>query len=1063
VAPGFLRLGRSLNTYVGYDLSDSTYTDATTITGDSIFEQTEQTYDAASNAIQTTSRARYHSATGTGSLGSPTSTQPKARVTYVAAYPDALGRMVAVADYGTNGGTALSRSATIPARSDTCLVTTTTFDAAGNQQTATDPAGLVTQLTFDALGRETERVQNPVTSSSSSSSSSSSNTCGPGDDQNVTVQTAYTADGQVSTITAVNANTGNQTTQYVYGTTLTDSAIASSLLKAAEVYPDSVDSDDRIKFTYNRQGEVVTKTDQNGTVHSFDFDKLGRRTQNRVTTLGTGVDGAVKRIATTFEVRGMVQNITSYDNATVGSGSIVNDVQRTYNSFGQATADYQSHSGAVNVATTPKVQYAYLSGSANSIRPTSMTYPNGRVLTYSYGTAGGANDALSRIAALVDNDGTTQLAAYQYLGLGTVVEVDYTQPDIKYTLIDLSSTNDPDTGDIYSGLDRFGRVKDCRWYNYGTSADAARIKHGYDRAGNRLYREDPVATSNSKAFDELYAYDAIYRLRDMQRGTLNGSKTAITAGTRTFEQCWTLDPTGNWKGFREDSDGNGTWDLVQSRTDNKVNEITGISNSVGSAWATPAYNRAGNMTTVPQPADPTKGYTATYDAWHRLVKLVDVPTGQTVQENAYDGRTFRVVRKSYTAGVLSETRQLFYSTGWQVVEERVGAATAAERQFVWGLRYIDELVVRDRDTTGGGTLNERLYALHDANWNVVALANSSGTIQERYAYSAYGVPAVLTAAFGARGTSSYAWEVLYCGYRWEATCAIYLIRHRIYNCQLGRWLKRDPYRSRATTINLQGYVNDRPITFTDSTGLFKEPSRISCAAYQTGFESTRGDTNAVRQRALEFDKKASGWDSCMDLILFLRERSKGNRCIGQLRLHGHGHKSYGPKKGLPGSQGKYPDGKEPDNNPNPDGDLAIGIYLPGFPKLGQKDINAGACTTRTLSNEVKKGQIKFCKNKCVIILYFCRIGDEFAGELASITGCRVYYSRGICSPVKNPNKPGQDLPGVAVSGPNVEEDWKTPNGPSWDAMEPQNWGDDPPWFTEPAQGSGTNTLTPESE
>jgi len=95
-------LGRTLNTYVGYDLSDSTYTDATTITGDSIFEQTEQTYDAASNVIQTTSRARYHSATGTGSLGSPSSTQPKARVTYVAAYPDALARTVAVADYGTN-------------------------------------------------------------------------------------------------------------------------------------------------------------------------------------------------------------------------------------------------------------------------------------------------------------------------------------------------------------------------------------------------------------------------------------------------------------------------------------------------------------------------------------------------------------------------------------------------------------------------------------------------------------------------------------------------------------------------------------------------------------------------------------------------------------------------------------------------------------------------------------------------------------------------------------------------------------------------------------------------
>ena len=75
------------------------------------------------------------------------------------------------------------------------------------------------------------------------------------------------------------------------------------------------------------------------------------------------------------------------DNATVGAGSVVNDVQFAYNSFSQPTADYQSHSGAVNVSTTPKVQYAYADGSANRIRPTAMKYPNGRVLNYDYGTA----------------------------------------------------------------------------------------------------------------------------------------------------------------------------------------------------------------------------------------------------------------------------------------------------------------------------------------------------------------------------------------------------------------------------------------------------------------------------------------------------------------------------------------------------------------------------------------------------------------------------------------------------------------------------------------------------
>jgi YD repeat-containing protein len=73
----------------------------------------------------------------------------------------------------------------------------------------------------------------------------------------------------------------------------------------------------------------------------------------------------------------------------------------------------------VNTSTTPKVQYGYASGSANTIRPTAITYPDGREITYDYGTAGGMNDALSRVAAIVDDDvSSTHLADYSYLGLG---------------------------------------------------------------------------------------------------------------------------------------------------------------------------------------------------------------------------------------------------------------------------------------------------------------------------------------------------------------------------------------------------------------------------------------------------------------------------------------------------------------------------------------------------------------------------------------------------------------------------------------------------------------------
>ncbi len=166
-------LGRETVEYVGYNYSDTTYATAVSIAGDTLFEQTETAYDAASNAVQTTLRQRYHGATSVGALGSPTSAQPQARVTYNATYPDPLGRLAAHADYGTNGGASLIRSSTIPAPSDTCLINSDTFNARGESYVTTDPAGIVTYRMFDDQGRRLTLIENYIATTNSSSSSSS--------------------------------------------------------------------------------------------------------------------------------------------------------------------------------------------------------------------------------------------------------------------------------------------------------------------------------------------------------------------------------------------------------------------------------------------------------------------------------------------------------------------------------------------------------------------------------------------------------------------------------------------------------------------------------------------------------------------------------------------------------------------------------------------------------------------------------------------------------------------------------------------------------------------------
>ena len=152
-----------------------------------------------------------------------------------------------------------------------------------------------------------------------------------------------------------------------------------------------------------------------------------------------------------------------------------------------------------------------------------------------------------------------------------------------------------------------------------------------------------------------------------------------------------------------------------------------------------------------------------------------------------------------------------------MVEERVDSSSDPERQFIWGLRYIDDLVLRDRDTTGNGTLDERCYALQDANWNVTSTVSGSGAVQQRLAYHAYGAPVFLTAAF-ASGTNTDDWETLYGGYRYGRQTAFYLARHRSYSFLTGSWLQRDPLGT-AVAENLYEYVSARPLVDTDPTGL----------------------------------------------------------------------------------------------------------------------------------------------------------------------------------------------------------------------------------------------------
>lgn len=136
--------------------------------------------------------------------------------------------------------------------------------------------------------------------------------------------------------------------------------------------------------------------------------------------------------------------------------------------------------------------------------------------------------------------------------------------------------------------------------------------------------------------------------------------------------------------------------------------------------------------------------------------------------------------------------------------------------------------MRDRDAddnaaTGnlgvsGSGLEERLYGLQDPKWNVTAVTETSGNVQERYGYSAYGKPTVFSSAFASRLSSVYDWETLYAAYRSDSESGVYHVRHRWLMPALGRWLSRDPASS-TDARSVYAYVSSSPIRYIDPSGL----------------------------------------------------------------------------------------------------------------------------------------------------------------------------------------------------------------------------------------------------
>jgi RHS repeat-associated protein len=290
-----------------------------------------------------------------------------------------------------------------------------------------------------------------------------------------------------------------------------------------------------------------------------------------------------------------------------------------------------------------------------------------------------------------------------------------------------------------------------------------------------------------------------------------------------YTQSWdTLDSLGNWQSFTDDTNGSTTGgSTTYGRSHNAANEVT----DSGGAWADPTYDAAGNMTSGPKAGDETTTQYFIYDAWNRLVGVSlnadgDVADAGEVRYE-YDGLNRRI--QADLAGGTADDLAYFYSEQFQVLEVRKGGDADPLEQYVWGPEYVDAAIVRYHDGNTDGdyadAMDNTLYPTYDANYNVTAVVNASGTVVERYEYLAYGEQTVLDAAYSldADGQTDVAFYLGWQGLRQDVDTNLVYNRARFLHVTLGRYTQRD----QAGYIDgLNIYINrlDNPVNRLDPGG-----------------------------------------------------------------------------------------------------------------------------------------------------------------------------------------------------------------------------------------------------
>jgi len=509
------------------------------------------------------------------------------------------------------------------------------YDAMGRPTTVIDPNGQTSYTYYDSLGRPIQ-TQQPANTGSSS-----------------------------PTVTGFAYNANDSLTQVTDPRNLATTYSPNGLGDVtAQISPDTGTS----QYTYDLNGNVLTKTDARGKLTQYSYDNLDRLKTISYAT-GTG---------TTFE----------YDGGSTPIPAVIGELTKITDESGQVTYSYDSlgrKTGKTQITGARTFTVGYTWGDTGSAldKLTAITYPSGTRVNYSYDSYGdvsgitvnppnangvGTNtgSTLPMLSAITRNaeskltgwtwaSGKAQSIAYDANGLISAYNLgDSTATGVRRTLT----------------RDNAGRITGYTHVSNGTPVPELNQGFGYDNL-NRL----TSATLGGTAIQ--YSYDATGNRTTKVVSSTTYTSTVAAASNRYIQ---IQDITGTAT-VTTDAAGNITGDGLNTYTYSDRGRMATMTNAGGTISY--SYNALGLRVgkTGPTTLVPTSATYYVYGEAGKLLGEYDA-NGVPLYETIYLGSPVGVVKQTGTAGASNIAISLYNVSTDQLGTPRI-ITRQSDEAIVW--------------------------------------------------------------------------------------------------------------------------------------------------------------------------------------------------------------------------------------------------------------------------------------------------------------------------------------------------------------------------------------------